>query len=120
MRHATLLPLALAVTLALAALGACTDEPPAAPTAEQFFRRELCASCHGGAGEGSWMGPPLRELAEHWEREALAEFLREPKSFIGEDERLAELMRKFPNPMVGNRVLGKAERLQVADWLLGL
>jgi len=109
---------AIVLVAAAVALEGCGEETPAAPTAEQLFRRELCASCHGGAGEGSWMGPPLRGLSEHWERDALAEFLRDPKPFVSEDERLAELLRQFPNPMVGNRVLGKAERLQVADWLL--
>ncbi len=108
----------LALVAAGVALGGCGEETPAAPTAEQLFRRELCASCHGGAGEGSWMGPPLSGLAEHWERESLAEFLRDPKPFVAEDQRLAELLGKYPNPMVGNRVLGKAERLQLADWLL--
>jgi hypothetical protein len=66
------------------------------------------------------MGPPLRGLSEHWEREALQEFIRDPAVHAARDQRLGELSRRFPNPMVGNRVLGKQERLKLADWLLEL
>ncbi len=102
--------------MGLAAGGA--SKPAGPPSAEALFRRELCGSCHGSAGKGSWMGPPLRGLSEHWDRDSLQEFLRDPAGRLATDERLSKLSREFPNPMAANRVLGKAERLQLADWLL--
>lgn len=113
------LPVSLCLATALV-LGACGRAEPRGPlTGEQVFQRELCGSCHGSAGKGTWLGPPLRELTQHWEREALAEFIRDPGARLAQDERLAKLSQEFQSPMVGRAALSKAERLLLADWLLG-
>jgi hypothetical protein len=64
------------------------------------------------------MGPPLGDLAAHWDEDSLAEFLLDPRPFVGREERLAELQRAYPNPMVGARGLGIEERRLLAAWLL--
>ena len=102
-------------------LVACRRAAPAGPaTGQELFRRELCGSCHGSAGKGTWMGPPLRGLGAHWTREELADFLRDPAAKVRTDPRLEELSRRFPNAMKANQVLGKQERTRLADWLLSL
>lgn len=100
---------------------ACDSQAPAREgprTGPELFMEELCTSCHGLGREGSWMGPPLRDLGEHWDRETLADFIRTPTSFTAEDERLAALSRKFRAPMADHPILGRADRLTLADWLL--
>jgi len=102
-------------------LASCRRAAPAGPaTGQELFRRELCGSCHGSAGKGTWMGPPLRGLGAHWTREELADFLRDPATRLRSDPRLQELSRRFPNAMKGNQVLGRRERTRLADWLLSL
>jgi len=64
------------------------------------------------------MGPPLRGLDEHWQREDLIEFLGTPSKFTAEDPRLADLSRQFRTPMVDRPALGRADRSTLADWLL--
>jgi len=112
-------PLRAALPLVLL-LAACGRAPAPPAPGEALYRRELCTGCHGAGGEGTWMGPPLRGLAEHWEPESLAEFLLDPGAAVGRDPRLAKLMRAYPNPMVGTRSLGVEERRLLANWLLGL
>ena len=87
-------------------------------TGEQIYSQALCASCHGSAGKGGWMGPPLEGLNEHWTPETLADYIYDPGPFVEADERLAKLARKFPTQMAPKKTLGKAERLKIANWLL--
>lgn len=105
----------------LFALGACGADDGATkdPTdGAVIYQQALCASCHGSAGKGGWMGPPLKELGEHWSRETLADFIRDPAKFVDDDQRLSELSRQFPTQMAPQKTLTKAQRLAVADWLL--
>ncbi|MFT7486244.1 MAG: cytochrome c553 [Candidatus Paceibacteria bacterium] len=109
----------LPVTSSLLLLGSCGDSAAPGPDTQQsLFRRELCASCHGHKREGSWMGPPLTGLAEHWQAADLAEFIRDPVPFTDDDPRLNELSRKFRTPMAPHKVMGLADRLRLAEWLL--
>ena len=86
---------------------------------KKLFIAELCASCHGFERQGSWMGPPLRNLDENWERHNLAEFIRTPSKFTGRDERIKKLSKQFRTQMAPNKRLSEDERLILADWLLG-
>lgn len=88
------------------------------PPGRNLFIGELCASCHGFERQGSWMGPPLLELGEHWDRQALADFVRQPSVFVKKDQRIRDLARRFPASMTGNARLGDGDLLLLADWLL--
>ena len=65
------------------------------------------------------MGPPLKDLDQHWSREDLAAFMLDPRTRTDRDARLSKLASEFPTRRAPNRSLGIAERLKVADWLLG-
>lgn len=105
----------------LLALAACGG-PDAGPglTGAQLYELHGCAVCHGAGGEGRSLGPPLVGLAAHWERAALAEFLREPDVAVAADERLAEVARRFPSRMKPYRNTTGEERLRIADFVLSL
>jgi hypothetical protein len=68
-------------------------------------------------GEGGPMAPPLRNLAQHWNRDQLARHMLEPDAVT--DERLRQLSRQYPSPMKGVPA-PLADRLLIADWLLTL
>lgn len=65
------------------------------------------------------MGPPLANLGQHWERHNLAEFIRDPSKYTGKDERIRKLSKQFRTQMAPNKRLSEADRLILADWLLG-
>lgn len=78
-----------------------------------------CLKCHGGSLEGTAMAPGLKNLSQYWSREKLISYLRNPKSYSG-DERFKEYTKKYPQfmPSFGNldvKDLGK-----MADYLLEL
>lgn len=78
-----------------------------------------CVDCHGTDLKGTVNGPALRNLNEHWGRQKLISYLRNPGSFMGAD-RFKEYRKKYPGkimPGFGNKDvkdLGK-----IADYLLG-
>lgn len=109
----------LSLLAVLAAASACGESKPADPLKQgrlNFFRHG-CSACHMTRGEGGPMGPPLRNLAQHWNREQLAKHMAEPDAVS--DERLRQLARRYPAPMKGVPA-PEAERLLIADWLLTL
>lgn len=112
----------LLLALALG-LGSCGGDevvsitPPAPSGPEELYRIALCGSCHGTKGDGGWMGPPIRDLSEHWNIEGLEAFLADPPGVVEADQRLSELSRGFPTPMAKPR-LTRDERLRLAAWLL--
>lgn len=110
---------ALVTLLVVAACSFRTPPPPGA-SGEEIYRLQNCANCHGEAGEGKSLGPPLRGLSAHWDRERLARFFADPKPFVAEDARVAELLRKYPAPMSRYDNLDREQRLVLADWVLGL
>jgi hypothetical protein len=61
-----------------------------------------CALCHGPALSGTVKGPPLHDLARHWDAAGLAAFLAAPDSFVARDARLQDLAQHFaPSSMPG-------------------
>jgi mono/diheme cytochrome c family protein len=110
-----------AASLAAALLVAC-DAEPSKPrsllTGPELFSESRCGSCHGGDLRGSWMGPPLEGLSEHWEVADLARYLRDPLPVIESTPRLSKMRRKFPATMRPFDELTKAERTRLAEWLL--
>ena len=66
----------------------------------QLFVALRCTRCHGKTLEGSPQGPPLHDVARHWDEEALAVFLTNPDSFRVRDERLRALAESYPQNMM--------------------
>jgi mono/diheme cytochrome c family protein len=86
---------------------------------KRLYFTQGCSACHMSHGEGGPMAPPLRNLAQHWNREQLAHHMAEPDAMLKTDERLRQLSRQFPSPMKGVPA-PEADRLLIADWLLSL
>jgi mono/diheme cytochrome c family protein len=118
-------PLLLGATLPvllLVSLNACSDEGTAnAPLADrsgpELYKIQNCATCHGNAGAGSATGPALRELAQHWTRESLIEYLHDPVGYRERDERLRggkQYMLPMPRVLLDEELRGR-----LADHVLG-
>jgi len=108
------------VLLVLAAAG-CSDDSsgPAPAPGAKLFSAKGCVACHGAQGQGTFMGPPLQQLTEHWKREDLARFFTNPAAATESDARLKQLSRTFRTPMAPI-VASESDRLALADFVLGL
>lgn len=84
---------------------------------EKLYFEKGCTACHGARGEGTFMGPQLRQLGAHWKRDDLARFLLDPSPAARADARLSELMKRYRMPMAPIAA-SEAERLAIADWVL--
>ncbi len=77
-----------------------------------------CISCHGGNLQGTNIGPALVNIKEHWTRDAVINYLRNPSSYSG-DARFQQYREQFKNiimPAFNNidvKQLGK-----IADYLM--
>lgn len=104
-------------------LAACTtrEQPPEEAGGEEIYRLQVCRNCHGeaGAGKPGW-GPPLFEVGEHWTRLELAKYLADPDAFKGTVPRLIELDQEYSTNMNPYANLSLEQRLELADYLLGL
>jgi len=79
-----------------------------------------CLSCHGAELQGTSKAPALTNLTQHWDRNSLINYLRNPKSYSG-DKRFLEYMKKYPGkfmPSFGN--LNVKDLGKIADYLLSL
>ncbi len=110
----------LAVLAGLAAACAFRRTPPPGASGALIYDYQNCANCHGDAGEGQSLGPPLRDLGRHWTRDALGAFLADPDGHAERDPRLAELEERYAGNMQPYDNLTLEQRLVLADWLLGL
>lgn len=86
---------------------------------EQLFANFGCVNCHGAELTGTTLAPPLFNLKEHWGRDNLISYLRNPSSFMNSD-RFKEFRKKYPSqimPSYNNKDvkdLGK-----IVNYLLG-
>ena len=77
-----------------------------------------CISCHGEDLNGTQIAPALVNIKDHWTRDALINYLRNPSSYSG-DQRFDEYRTKYKNVMMPSfnnldvKVLGK-----LADFLM--
>ena len=79
--------------------------------------RAHCSACHGGDGSGSAMGlgPTLRGLAEHWEKNSLHAYLSDPAGSSRSIDRLGSRpMPAWPDSLTVE------ERAALVDHTLGL
>jgi len=58
-----------------------------------------CARCHGSAGEGESLGPPLEELSTKFTPETMTAFLDNPIAFAEKDQRLQKWREEYYTPM---------------------
>ncbi len=103
-----------------------TDSVSSVDVVEHFtqgsgiYVRENCANCHGEAGEGTKrLGPPLRNLGEHWDRARLETFLLDPGKVEAEDQRLDELKSSYWGRMTAYP-LAPEELSALIDYLFSL
>ncbi|NCS89427.1 MAG: hypothetical protein AUK34_14315 [Ignavibacteria bacterium CG2_30_36_16] len=85
---------------------------------EQLLGRLGCTNCHGQNLEGTKMGPALVNLNEHWSKNELTNYLRNPSSYM-DNERFKVFKEKFPNvimPAFGN--VNVQELGKLAEYLL--
>jgi mono/diheme cytochrome c family protein len=114
----TALVSALGLSVAAFACGG-SESAVAQPAGERLYAEKGCTSCHGRAGEGTFMGPPLRNLSAHWQRDELAKFFLDPSGYAKGQPRLAEMMKAYRMPMTPI-VASEADRLVLADHVLGM
>ncbi len=81
------------------------------------WQAEECSACHGETGEGTLIGPSLAAVADHWETDALAEFLKNPASQLEDNPRLRDLRSTYDVDMPGVR---HADHEQVQDLVVFL
>ena len=85
----------------------------------QLFSNFGCVNCHGNDLAGTVLAPPLRNLKEHWGRDNLISYLRNPSSFMNSD-RFKEFREKYPGqimPSYSNKNVKDLGR--IVDYLLG-
>lgn len=104
--------------LTLCALASCGGPASDAPVGERLYASQGCAACHGQAGEGTMLGPPLSGLADHWSRETLIEHLSDPAGVKAKNPRLVELGRRYSMAMPAVSGLDEEQLGSLADWLL--
>lgn len=86
----------------------------------QLFVNFGCIKCHGENLAGTANGPQLANLTEHWNRQELIAYLRNPSSFM-EEERFKDYRQKYPKqimPGFGNKNIKDLGKL--ASFLLNL
>ena len=74
-------------------------------TGAQLFVSFGCIKCHGENLAGTSNGPQLANITEHWNRQSLIAYLRNPNSFM-EEERFKEYRQLYPKqimPGFGNK-----------------
>jgi cytochrome c553 len=83
-----------------------------------LIQQNGCITCHGGDLNGTQMAPALVNIKQHWTRDGLINYLRNPSSYSG-DARFDEYRAKYKNimmPSYGNldvKDLGK-----ISEYLL--
>lgn len=83
-----------------------------------LIRQNGCFTCHGQELDGTKMAPALVNIKEHWTRDALINYLRNPRAYSG-DERFEEYRERYKGivmPSYGNldiKDLGK-----IVDYLI--
>ena len=109
----TIFTIAIAIAVAVTACGSPPtppdqpDDTPPTPVAASPARgagvyvAEGCGLCHGDDRAGTEIGPPLTGLADHWQTENLAAFLRDPAPMLASDPRLQEMAPNFETEMPG-------------------
>lgn len=108
---------ALACALLSPSCGDSGSSSSAHALGERLYREKGCVACHGSGGEGTFLGPPLRNLAANWKAPELAEFLANPADRAAKDPRLKKLAGGYRMPMTPIAA-SEEERLAMANAVL--
>jgi hypothetical protein len=87
-------------------------------TAEQLINNFGCTNCHGSNLAGTALAPTLINLSQHWGKESLLSYLRNPNEYMDE-ERFKEYKVKYPGqimPPYGNKNIKDLGK--IVDYLL--
>jgi len=84
-----------------------------------LMNRSKCTSCHGGDLKGTAKGPSIVGVQKYWSRDQLINYLRNPKSYSGED-RFKEYMKKYNSFMPSFEEIDVKELGKIADYILNL
>ncbi len=77
-----------------------------------------CRNCHGQDLAGTKMAPSLQNLSQHWSKDQLTNYLRNPSSYM-DDDRFKEYQQKYPGmvmPSFGN--INVQELGKISEFLL--
>ena len=118
----SLLPLLCGAAFTSLVLSAClsAQQPPPGASGREIYELQLCANCHGEAGEGTSRGPRLVGLAKHWSPPSLVDFLAHTERWEQDEERIRRLAAAYSGDMRGYDNLSRAERTRLAEYLFGL
>ncbi len=108
------------VSLALSCIASC-GKPSAeksAPRGEVVYSSLGCAMCHGGAGEGTALGPSLSGAKANWEKPSLVAYFKNPTEYAARDPRLAEQKKKYSMMMPKYDTQPDAQLEALADFVL--
>ncbi len=90
-----------------------------APPGAQIFGEWGCGTCHGVDQRGTATGPPLQDLAQHWQRKELQQYLQHPATIRAHDTRLQALAQRYqPIIMPAAEDLRPEQISALADYLL--
>jgi cytochrome c553 len=93
-------------------------DPEAVARGAAVWEDEGCSLCHGEAGEGGEIAPPLRQLAAHWTPGALAAYLADPVVDPAENPRLAALAEQYEMEMPGVQASTGSEVTDLVTFLM--
>jgi len=95
-----------------------TEESTTELSGQQLIINFGCTNCHGSDLAGTQMAPALQNLTEHWGKESLITYLRNPNKFM-DDDRFEEYRNKYPGqimPSYGNKDIKDLGK--IVDYLL--
>lgn len=95
-----------------------TEENTTELSGQQLIINFGCTNCHGSDLAGTQMAPALKNLSQHWGKESLISYLRNPNKFMDQD-RFVEYKKKYPNqimPSYGNKDIKDLGK--IVDYLL--
>lgn len=88
-------------------------------SAETLMQENSCYTCHRSDLSGSGAGPELVNLSEHYSRDQLINYLRNPDSYSG-DDRFESYKEKYKQIMPSYNHLDVKDLGKIADYLLSL
>jgi hypothetical protein len=95
-----------------------TEESTTELSGEQLIINFGCTNCHDSDLAGTKMAPALINLSQHWGKESLLNYLRNPNDFM-DKPRFKEYREKYPSqlmPSYGNKDIKDLGK--IVDYLL--
>lgn len=110
----------MAVVL-VAASAACGEaRGGASAKGAELYKSQACVTCHAADGAGTVFGPTLRGVSQHWTREKLVEYLKDPLGYAAKDARLSAQAKKYSLPMQRFDKLPPADLDAIAEHVLAM